>query len=53
MKKNNKRKKTSKYAQKQYWSTMMMVDDELVEYYGLRVLYVHKQGYYRCGKQRS
>ena len=31
MKKNKKRKKTPKYAQKQYWSTMMMVDDELVD----------------------
>ena len=39
MKKNNKRKKTSKYAQKQYWSTMMMVDDELVDRCNVWVFY--------------
>lgn len=29
--KNKKRKKTPKYVEKQYWSTTMMVDDELVD----------------------
>ena len=29
--KNKKRKKTPKYVEVQYWSTMMMVDDELVD----------------------
>lgn len=28
--KNKKRKKTPKYIEKQYWSTMIMVDDKLV-----------------------
>lgn len=31
MKKNKKRKKTPKYVEKQYWSTTMMVDDELID----------------------
>ena len=31
IKKNKKRKKTPRYAQEQYWSTTMMVDDELVD----------------------
>lgn len=31
MKKNKKRKKTPRYIQEQYWSTTMMVDDELVD----------------------
>ena len=31
MKKNKKRKKTPRYVQEQYWSTTMMVDDELVD----------------------
>lgn len=29
--KNKKRKKTPKYVEVQYWSTMMMVDDELID----------------------
>lgn len=31
MKKNKKRKKTPRYVQEQYWSTTMMVDDEIVD----------------------
>lgn len=31
MKKNKHRKKTPRYVEEQYWSTLMMVDDELVD----------------------